>query len=394
LAEFTGERVIPGEVEADLWNEHLARYAFAARCAGGKRILDAGCGTGYGSAELARTARSVLGIDIAPEAVGFARGRFAAKNVSFLQASCAALPVRGASVDLVVAFEVIEHLANWPDFLREIRRVLAPDGMLVISTPNVEYYAESRRLTGPNPFHVHEFTFDEFAGRLREIFPAVSLFVQNHVYGIAFEPAQESPGGITVTQGPGRGAPADAHFFIAVCGPSVGDSGGFLYLPSTANVLRERERHIEQLDRWLEELRADKQKLVEMFRAQKDSLDESNRWAAGLRDTLEAAQSRVVVLQDELQRVAAGYQAQVAELEAEDRRKTEWAERTKAELDQRNAELVECVRLLDRAEKTVIERTEWAQRLDARLGMVQASRWVRLGRKMGVGPALDDDAHA
>ena len=54
MAEFTGERVIPGQVDVDLLNEHLARYAFAARLARGKRVLDAGCGAGYGSAELAR----------------------------------------------------------------------------------------------------------------------------------------------------------------------------------------------------------------------------------------------------------------------------------------------------------------------------------------------------
>ena len=61
LIEFTGERVVPGQVDADLWNEHLARYAFAAPLAPGKRVLDAGCGSGYGSAELARTARTVVG---------------------------------------------------------------------------------------------------------------------------------------------------------------------------------------------------------------------------------------------------------------------------------------------------------------------------------------------
>ena len=70
LAEFTGERVIPDQVDVDLLNEHLARYTFAARLASGKRVLDAGCGAGYGSAELARTAQRVIGIDRAAEAVG------------------------------------------------------------------------------------------------------------------------------------------------------------------------------------------------------------------------------------------------------------------------------------------------------------------------------------
>ena len=65
MAEFTGERLIPGQVDVDLLNEHMARYAFAARLARGKRVLDAGCGAGYGSAELAQAADSVVGADVA-----------------------------------------------------------------------------------------------------------------------------------------------------------------------------------------------------------------------------------------------------------------------------------------------------------------------------------------
>src|SRR5512142_1405657 len=87
LAEFTGERVIPGQVDADLLNEHLARYAFAARLARGKRVLDAGCGAGYGSAELAKTAISVLGVDQSADAVEFARENYRLPNLRFVQAS-------------------------------------------------------------------------------------------------------------------------------------------------------------------------------------------------------------------------------------------------------------------------------------------------------------------
>ena len=70
MAEFTGERVIPGQVDADLLNEHMARYAFAARLSRRKQVLDAGCGSGYGSAELAKAAAGVLGIDRSAEANG------------------------------------------------------------------------------------------------------------------------------------------------------------------------------------------------------------------------------------------------------------------------------------------------------------------------------------
>ena len=59
MSEFTGERVIPGQVNDDLWAEHIARYAFAARLSDGARVLDIGCGTGYGTAELAQRAQAL-----------------------------------------------------------------------------------------------------------------------------------------------------------------------------------------------------------------------------------------------------------------------------------------------------------------------------------------------
>ncbi len=176
MAEFTGERVIPGQVDIDLFNEHMARYAFAARLARGKRALDAGCGAGYGSAELARAALSVVGIDSSSGAIEYARANYPLPNLTFEQASCEALPHADGSFDLIVAFEVIEHLTNWSRFLREARRTLAPNGQFIVSTPNKLYYAESRGSDGANPFHVHEFEFEEFRDELRSVFPHVSLY--------------------------------------------------------------------------------------------------------------------------------------------------------------------------------------------------------------------------
>src|SRR6185312_10166479 len=188
LAEFTGERVIPGQVDIDLYNEHMARYAFAARLARGKRALDAGCGAGYGSAELARSASQVVGIDSSADAIEYARATYPLPNLTFEQASYEALPHADASFDLIVAFEVIEHLKHWQRFLREARRTLAPNGQFIVSTPNKLYYAESRGSQGPNPFHVHEFEFEEFRDELRAIFPHVSMYLENHVEGVAFQP--------------------------------------------------------------------------------------------------------------------------------------------------------------------------------------------------------------
>ncbi len=96
MLEFTGERVVPGQVDADLWNEHLARYLFAGRLARRRRVLDIGCGAGYGSSELAHTtAASVTGLDISPEAVALARSSYDAANLQFLAASATSSTVPG-----------------------------------------------------------------------------------------------------------------------------------------------------------------------------------------------------------------------------------------------------------------------------------------------------------
>src|SRR5690349_21076814 len=166
----------------------MARYTFAARLARGKRVLDAGCGAGYGAAALAETADSVAGVDVAEEAIEFARAHYQAGNLRFEQASILQLPFEDASFDLMVAFEVIEHLEDWRGFLAEAGRVLAPAGQLIVSTPNKLYYTESRGEHGANPFHVHEFEFAEFVEALKTVFPHVSMFLENHVEGVAFQP--------------------------------------------------------------------------------------------------------------------------------------------------------------------------------------------------------------
>jgi SAM-dependent methyltransferase len=401
--EFTGERVIPGQVDADLLNEHLARYAFAARLARGKRVLDAGCGAGYGAAELAKSALSVVGADIAAEAVGFAREHYRLPYLAFEQASCTALPHPDAAFDLVVAFEVIEHLPQWRDFLREVRRVLAPTGQFIVSTPNKLYYAESRSRAGANPFHAHEFEFDEFRGELSAFFPHISLFLENHVEGVAFRPLGAGETTEVRVDG-GETPPEESHFFVAVCAhrPQTG-SPTFVYVPSTGNLLRERETHIALLegelrrkDDWLEEAKQDLADLDREHGKLMAELEESNRWAGRLDSELAARGARVQELQQELAAAQAAAQSTIAELDVENRAKSEWAQQLNAQLDAKLQELGQCVEYLHQAEKTVEERTRWAKSLDAdveqlrrKLALVEASRWVRLGRRVGLGPDAD-----
>ncbi len=402
MVEFTGERVIPGQVDADLLNEHLARYVFAARLARGKRVLDAGCGAGYGSAELMKSALSVLGVDVAADAVAYARDHYRLPNLQFEQASCTALPHPDASFDLVVAFEVIEHLPAWREFLLEVRRVLAPSGQFIVSTPNKLYYGESRGSAGANPFHTHEFEFSEFRNELAAFFPHISLFLENHIEGVAFSPVEAGETAEVRVDG-AESSPAGAHFFVAVCAhrPQTGNPT-FIYVPSAANVLREREAHIgllegelRQKNDWLEEAKRDLADLDRQHRQQSEELEESNRWAARLNQELESAGSRIVELQDELAHNQAKAAAAMAGLESENLAKTRWAEQLNAELSAKLAELTQCVDYLHQAEKTVEERTRWAQQLNTeieqlrrKLALLEASRWVQLGRRVGLGPHL------
>jgi len=330
LAEFTGERLIPGHVDADLLNEHMARYAFAARLAQGKRVLDAGCGAGYGTAALAAKASSVVGVDVAEDAIAFARANYALPNLLFAQASCDALPYPDGSFDLVVSFEVIEHLKDYRGFLREARRVLAPGGQFIVSTPNRLYYTESRGAEGMNPFHFHEFEFEELRSELAEVFPHVAMFVENHVAGVGFQP--EAPDtSVEVLVEEGQTEPAESNFLVAVCAlrHQMG-SPTFIYVPRTANVLRERERHVgllegelAQKNEWLETATRALAAFDAKYRKLTEDLERSNSWAEALNRDLEERRGRIGELQREIES------------------RNEWAQGLDRELTERGARVVQ-----------------------------------------------------
>jgi SAM-dependent methyltransferase len=189
--EFTGERVIPGKVEPDLFNEHLCRYHFAGPLVAGKKVLDLGCGAGYGTFELARKAQWAAGLDISPEAIEYARRHYALPNLNYLVGDCCQTGLVNASFDAIICFELIEHLAEQPSLMEEICRLLKPSGFVLISTPNRLFYTEE--LNQHNAFHTHEFDFDEFHSFLGRYFEQVDFYYQNHVDSIFIgDPLQAS----------------------------------------------------------------------------------------------------------------------------------------------------------------------------------------------------------
>ncbi len=165
---MTGERTIPGlDVENYWFRRHEVVYQqLAPRCAD-REVLEAGCGEGYGADLIAGVARRVIALDYDEATVAHVRARY--PRVEVMHGNLAELPLADASVDVVVNFQVIEHLWDQTQFVSECARVLRPSGLLMVSTPNRITFSPGRD-TPINPFHTRELNADELtpaAGRRR-----------------------------------------------------------------------------------------------------------------------------------------------------------------------------------------------------------------------------------
>lgn len=175
---WTGER-LETDVFTSNASEHLHRYALAVSLAAGKRILDIACGEGYGSNLLADSAATVLGVDIDGETVSAAKKKYRGANLVYKQGSAAEIPAETASVDLVVSFETIEHHDKHEEMMREIKRVLVPGGLLLMSSPNRKNYSNGY----VNPFHVKELYKEEFIALLQKYFKYTQMLSQLYCEG-------------------------------------------------------------------------------------------------------------------------------------------------------------------------------------------------------------------
>ena len=151
---LTGERTVPGLAEENYWfRRHEVVYQrLTDRCAG-RDVLEAGCGEGYGADLIADAARSVIGLDYDEATVAHVRASY--PRVDMRHGNLAELPLPDGAVDVVVNFQVIEHLWDQPQFVAECLRVLRPSGLLLMSTPNRVTFSPGRD-TPINPFHTRE----------------------------------------------------------------------------------------------------------------------------------------------------------------------------------------------------------------------------------------------
>lgn len=157
---------MPGIAEENYWfRRHEVVYEhLAPRCVE-RVVLEAGSGEGYGANMIADVARLVVGLDYDLSAATHVSSRYPA--VRMVRGNLAGLPFADASVDVVVNFQVIEHLWDQAQFLRECLRVLTPGGALLISTPNRITFSPGRD-TPLNPFHTRELDADELTELLTD----------------------------------------------------------------------------------------------------------------------------------------------------------------------------------------------------------------------------------
>ena len=219
--KFTGERFVPTE-QGRIRLEHYHRYAVVQDLVRGKKVLDVACGEGYGSTFMADVAGSVVGVDISHEAVQYASTTYKKSNLTFRQGSATNLDFIDASFDVVVSFETIEHLLEQDQMLAEIRRVLRPDGLLVISSPNRPIYSEESGEL--NEFHVKELDFNEFDELLKKQFRTIQYFGQRILMGSVIQPLEGGQGSFRAWHDdgndlkPNAGRLEDPVYFMAICG--------------------------------------------------------------------------------------------------------------------------------------------------------------------------------
>lgn len=304
--EGVPERFVPAEMHGELVEaEHLARYHWASTFCEGRRVLDAGCGVGYGARMLKQAGASeVLAVDISEATIEVASNDVP-EGVVCEVADLRALSLPDDSFDLIVCFEVIEHVEEQDRVLDELARVLRPGGLLLISSPNRGHYVPG------NPHHHHEYVPSELRAALESRFGAARLLVQHAMLASAIgAPRGQQFSGAHVERlvEPDE---EDEIYTLAIAGAE---------LPSTSPASVALTQFLE-IRQWLERFRGQDRVLEEQARALRE-LEELRRERVEALDLLAAREQTLAelpVLRERLAQATAALpplEAQVATLQA------------------------------------------------------------------------------
>lgn len=232
---FTGERFLP-ECSGEIWYEHWHRYALARQLSQHCTVLDVACGEGYGAAMVSETAHTVVGVDLSVDVIQHAKNNYRHHaNLQFVTASCECLPFPDASFDFAISFETIEHIEKQKEFISELKRVLRPDGILILSSPNKRLYSDAHDYH--NEFHVRELYRNELDELLHETFPHIFWLGQKLLFHSAIWPENQACATTEYLINDGRQVTVGNHpsvepmYYIAVC------SGNPAMLPTALNKL-------------------------------------------------------------------------------------------------------------------------------------------------------------
>ncbi len=294
------ERFVPAAMRGQLVEaEHLVRYWWAARLASGRRVLDAGCGTAYGSAMLAEAgAEHVTGIDRAASVLETARPSLP-PNVDLVVGDLRELPFPDRSFDLVVCFEVVEHLEEPDAALRELSRVVSGDGIVLVSSPNRDVYEPG------NPHHLHEYVPAELRQALQRYFAHVELRCQANLIASSVMPGD-------VAGGAELEAVHDLRLAKCAALPAEGETYT-LALASHVSLPPDRSTTavatgLTEIRRWVELYEAQQQALADLTRKLRRLESEADELQER-REVLVEREAEIARLQERLERSAAVMEA-------------------------------------------------------------------------------------
>ena len=391
MLEWTGERFLPWIEEALVAYEHLHRYAFASRFVAGKRVLDIGSGEGYGTFLLAQSASFAAGIDVDLPTIEHSASKYRRDNLDFVAASAIQLPF-DKPFDVVVCFETLEHVENQEGLLSEARRLLEPDGLLIVSTPDKQTYSDDPHFD--NPFHAHELYFEEFQDLLGRHFKE-TRFLGQRVYPTSNIWPLDDPEGSGFAEyiiersssefGLAKSKKPDPVYYIGLASNTSGTSGSRSVLIDVSNAyfdqirdqLSEHSEIGETIQGMLDEHRLAlewKDEQIEDLNGGIRSRDEALAWRASQIEDLKEVEAAAEALRKHVASIEQE-QASTAEyarsLEESIRAKNDYADRLEAGVRQTEARLGE-------TEARVKEKAQEAADARGELETLQATRGWQL----------------